>query len=121
MDTLRQEAVVTQADELSKLAAVEIFGMPRSWLTPVKAVLIGREEFLNLLSGTISFQCLERIAKLVAHQNEIAPIALGLFNLGHSEIDLDPFGRTLDDQVGVDLLLNRWAKFFHSFLQILLE
>ena len=48
-DSLRKEAVVAQTNELGKLPAVQILGIPRPRLSPIKTVLVRSEKLFGKL------------------------------------------------------------------------
>ena len=77
LNSLRQEAVIAQPDELCELSAVKVFRIPRSGLASVEAVLVGREQLFNLFAGAVCFQSFKGIANFVAHEDKVPPVSLG--------------------------------------------
>lgn len=120
-DSLRKEAVVAQTNELGKLPAVQILGIPRPRLSPIKTVLVRSEKLFDLFTGTVCLQRVEGILDFIAHKDEIPPIALCFLDPVHFEVYLDAFGRTFHREVAVDLFLGSRPKFLDAVLQILLE
>ena len=121
LNSLRQEAVIAQPDELCELSAVKVFRIPRSELASVEAVLVGREQLFNLFAGAVCFQSFKGIANFVAHEDKVPPLSLGFFDLFILEGNLDAFACALHDEEVVDQLLGGRSEFFNTIFQIFLD
>ena len=121
LNSLRQEAVIAQPDELCELSAVKVFRIPRSRLASVEAFLVGREQLFNLFAGAVRLQSFKGIANFVAHEDKETPVSLGFFDLFILEGNLDAFAYALHDEEVVDQLLGGRSEFFNAIFQIFLD